>query len=56
MLVYRVRAAGACAVKLTIAKRAKELGYDAIHDTVHETEHSAGAVCRYNTHPIYFSR
>ena len=27
---------GACAAKLAIAKRAKELGYDAIHDTVHE--------------------
>ena len=28
--------AGACEGKLKIAKRAKELGYDAIHDTVHE--------------------
>ena len=27
---------GACAGKMVIAKRAKELGYDAIHDTVHE--------------------
>ena len=27
---------GACAAKLAIAKRAKELGYDAIHDTVRE--------------------
>ena len=27
---------GACAGKLDLAKRAKELGYDAIHDTVHE--------------------
>ena len=27
---------GACAGKLTLAIRAKELGYDAIHDTVHE--------------------
>lgn len=27
---------GACAGKTDIAKRAKELGYDAIHDTVHE--------------------
>lgn len=27
---------GACAGKMDIAKRAKELGYDAIHDTVHE--------------------
>ena len=27
---------GACAGKMAIAKKAKELGYDAIHDTVHE--------------------
>ncbi|MBQ3102328.1 NADH peroxidase [bacterium] len=27
---------GACQGKMDIAKRAKELGYDAIHDTVHE--------------------
>ncbi len=27
---------GACQAKFDIAKRAKELGYDAIHDTVHE--------------------
>jgi len=27
---------GACAGKMANAKRAKELGYDAIHDTVHE--------------------
>ena len=27
---------GACEGKLMIAKKAKELGYDAIHDTVHE--------------------
>ena len=27
---------GACQGKLDIARRAKELGYDAIHDTVHE--------------------
>ena len=38
---------GACEAKLTIAKRAKELGYDAIHDTVHEmakdeARHGAG--------------
>ena len=38
---------GACAAKLAIAKRAKELGYDAIHDTVHEmakdeARHGAG--------------
>jgi rubrerythrin len=36
-LELRVAAeAGACEGKLRIAKRAKELGYDAIHDTVHE--------------------
>ncbi len=39
--------AGACAGKLQLAKRAKELGYDAIHDTVHEmakdeARHGAG--------------
>ncbi len=39
--------AGACAGKLMLAKRAKELGYDAIHDTVHEmckdeARHGAG--------------
>ena len=28
--------AGACAGKMEIAKLAKELGYDAVHDTVHE--------------------
>ena len=38
---------GACAGKLRLAKRAKELGYDAIHDTVHEmakdeARHGAG--------------
>ena len=38
---------GACEGKLKIAKRAKELGYDAIHDTVHEmakdeARHGAG--------------
>ena len=38
---------GACAAKLAIAKRATELGYDAIHDTVHEmakdeARHGAG--------------
>ncbi|MEG0034714.1 MAG: ferritin family protein [Bacilli bacterium] len=27
---------GACKSKLAIAKRAKELGYDAVHDAVHE--------------------
>ena len=27
---------GACGGKFELAKRAKELGYDAIHDTVHE--------------------
>ena len=36
-LLKRVEAEhGACAGKLDIAKRAKQLGYDAIHDTVHE--------------------
>lgn len=39
--------AGACAGKFELAKRAKELGYDAIHDTVHEmakdeARHGAG--------------
>lgn len=38
---------GACDGKLKLAKRAKELGYDAIHDTVHEmakdeARHGAG--------------
>ena len=38
---------GACSGKFEIAKRAKELGYDAIHDTVHEmakdeARHGAG--------------
>ena len=38
---------GACAGKLELAKRAKALGYDAIHDTVHEmakdeARHGAG--------------
>ena len=28
--------AGACKGKFALAKRAKELGYDAVHDTVHE--------------------
>ena len=44
---------GACAAKLAIAKRAKELGYDAIHDTVHEmakdeARHGAGFEGLYN--------
>lgn len=39
--------AGACEGKNTLAKRAKELGYDAIHDSVHEmardeARHGAG--------------
>lgn len=39
--------AGACEGKFMLAKRAKELGYDAIHDTVHEmakdeARHGAG--------------
>jgi rubrerythrin len=38
---------GACEGKLKLAKRAKELGYDAVHDTVHEmckdeARHGAG--------------
>ena len=38
---------GACDGKLAIAKRAKQLGFDAIHDTVHEmakdeARHGAG--------------
>jgi rubrerythrin len=38
---------GACEGKLAIAKKAKQLGYDAIHDTVHEmckdeARHGAG--------------
>ena len=38
---------GACEGKLKLAARAKELGYDAIHDTVHEmakdeARHGAG--------------
>ena len=47
-LTMRVEAeTGACAGKMEIAKRAKELGYDAIHDTVHEmakdeARHGAG--------------
>ncbi|MCM1234060.1 MAG: NADH peroxidase [Ruminococcus flavefaciens] len=39
--------AGACEGKFALAKRAKQLGYDAIHDTVHEmakdeARHGAG--------------
>ena len=39
--------AGACEGKFEIAKRAKQLNYDAIHDTVHEmakdeARHGAG--------------
>ena len=39
--------AGACEGKMAIAKKAKQLGYDAIHDTVHEmakdeARHGAG--------------
>ena len=38
---------GACEGKLALAKKAKELGYDAVHDTVHEmakdeARHGAG--------------
>lgn len=44
---------GACAAKLEIATRAKQLGYDAIHDTVHEmakdeARHGAGFEGLYN--------
>ena len=44
---------GACAAKMAIAKRAKELGYDAIHDTVHEmakdeARHGSGFEGLYN--------
>lgn len=36
-LTMRVEAEhGACQGKLDLAKRAKQLGYDAVHDTVHE--------------------
>ncbi len=47
-LKMRVEAeTGACAAKFEIAKRAKQLGYDAVHDTVHEmakdeARHGAG--------------
>ncbi len=47
-LELRVEAeTGACAGKFELAKRAKQLGYDAIHDTVHEmakdeARHGAG--------------
>ena len=45
--------AGACEGKLAIAKRAKELNYDAVHDTVHEmakdeARHGAGFQGLYN--------
>ena len=45
--------AGACEGKLAIAKRAKELGYDAIHDSIHEmakdeARHGAGFLGLYN--------
>lgn len=46
---------GACAGKLEIAKRAKELNLDAIHDTVHEmakdeARHGAGFQGLFNRH------
>lgn len=47
-LTMRVEAeTGACAGKFELAKRAKQLGFDAIHDTVHEmakdeARHGAG--------------
>ncbi len=45
--------AGACEGKLAIAKRAKELGYDPIHDSIHEmardeARHGAGFLGLYN--------
>ena len=45
--------AGACEGKLAIAKKAKALGYDAIHDTIHEmardeARHGAGFLGLYN--------
>ena len=45
--------AGACEGKLAIATRAKQLGYDAIHDTIHEmardeARHGAGFLGLYN--------
>jgi rubrerythrin len=36
---------GACAGKTDIAKRAKEKGYDAIHDTVHEMARDEARHC-----------
>ena len=44
---------GACKGKLELAVRAKQLGYDAIHDTVHEmakdeARHGAGFLGLYN--------
>jgi rubrerythrin len=36
---------GACAGKVDIAKRAKERGYDAIHDTVHEMARDEARHC-----------
>jgi len=49
---------GACEGKLEIAKRAKELNYDAVHDTVHEmakdeARHGAGFKGLYSR---YFSK
>jgi rubrerythrin len=44
---------GACEGKLAIAKRAKQLGYDAVHDSIHEmakdeARHGAGFQGLYN--------
>ncbi|MDR0688773.1 MAG: NADH peroxidase, partial [Spirochaetaceae bacterium] len=36
---------GACAGKVDVAKRAKERGYDAIHDTVHEMARDEARHC-----------
>ena len=45
--------AGACEGKLMLAKLAKQLGYDAVHDTVHEmakdeARHGSGFMGLYN--------
>ena len=50
--------AGACEGKLAIAKRAKQLDYDAIHDTIHEmardeARHGAGF---YGLYKKYFGK
>lgn len=49
---------GACAGKLNLAKRAKELNYDAVHDTVHEmAKDEARHGCGFNgLYKRYFSK